>query len=290
MAVQRSQLAGTWYPDGADALGDAVDELLSTAATPENGTDEACVAGIVPHAGYRYSGRVAAAFYRRLRGAAVERAVILAPSHRGRYRGIAVPAADAFESPLGAVVIDPSCRDTGDPLVRVDAAPFAGEHSLEIQLPFLQRVIPGATVVPLLVGRLEGPDRAAAAALLDRFAGPKTAFVVSSDFTHYGRRFGYVPFRPDGADDARRRLRELDMGAIDPILACDPRGFDEHLLATADTICGATPIGAFLAWARGRSLGALLDYATSLDVTGDYEHSVSYAAIGFRAVSPAASR
>ena len=289
MAVQRSQLAGRWYPDGADALGETVDGLLAAAAARERG-DAACSAGIVPHAGYQYAGRVAAAFYRRLRGAAVERVVILAPSHRGRYRGIAVPPADAFESPLGPIAIDPSCRDTDDPLVHVDAAPFAGEHSLEIQLPFLQRVTPGAAVVPLLVGRLEGPDRAAAAALLDGFAGPKTAVVVSSDFTHYGRRFGYVPFRPTGADDVRRRLRELDMGAIDPILAGDLAGFDDHLLATADTICGATPIGAFLAWARRRLRGTLLDYATSLDVTGDYEHTVSYAAIGFGAASPAGSR
>jgi AmmeMemoRadiSam system protein B len=255
-----------------------VEDLLAAAPEP---AVEGLVAAVVPHAGYRYSGGVAAAAYRCLSEDRRRRAVVLAPSHRHDYRGIVVPDVDAFETPLGIVPIEPleSARAAG--LVRVDNRPFHGEHSLEIQLPFLQCAMPGAVVVPLLCGSLSAADHAQAAELLDDLAGDDTVFLVSSDFTHFGSRFGYEPFRPRSAAQARGLLRALDMGAIQPTLDSDPATFRDYLERTGATVCGRVPIEAFLTWASPRLRGRLLAYATSLDVTGDYDHCVSYAALAF---------
>jgi hypothetical protein len=278
MRVKVCTLAGTWYPAAAAELRRTVDRLLAEAPEPA----AAGVAGaIVPHAGYRYSGTVAAAAYRYLRRDPRRRAVVLAPSHRHDYRGIAVPDADAFETPLGIVPIEPLARSRGRGLVRVDTGPFHDEHSLEIQLPFLQCSMPGATVVPLLCGSLTAADYREAAELLEDLAGDDTVFLVSSDFTHFGARFGYEPFRPRNAEHARDLLRELDMGAIDPALRGDAAAFRDYIERTGATVCGRVPIMVFLSWAGPRLRGRILSYATSLDVTGDYDHCVSYAALAY---------
>lgn len=280
MRTKQSTLAGTWYPGRADELRRTVDGFL--AETSSEGAASP-LGLIVPHAGYQYSGLVAGAAYRRLRNVACTRVVLLAPSHRMSYRGVVVPDVDAFETPLGQVRLDGVVPDLprDQPLVRIDLAPFQGEHSLEIQLPFVQRVLPSATVVPLLFGDLESQDHPALRPTIDRLADDRTVFVISSDFTHYGWRFGYEPFPADDAATVRDRLGELDRGAIDPILRGDALAFRRYLDGTGATVCGQIPIMAFLTWVDRRHRGELLAYRTSLDVTGDYEHSVSYAAIAF---------
>ena len=280
MRTKRSTLAGTWYPGDAPTLQRAVDALLAHAAV---GAVQRPAAAIVPHAGYQYSGAVAAAAYRLWQHAPFTRVVVLAPSHRGWFRGIAVPDFDAFETPLGVVRLDPATAELRHvPLVRIDSNPFHDEHSLEIQLPFLQRVLPQALVVPLLLGEFTPDDYGAIPIVLERVAAAQTVFVISSDFTHFGWRFGYQPFPAHDAETVRTRVRALDFGAIDPVLRADAPGFAGYVSDTGITVCGRTPIQAFLTWAGTRQLhGALLAYQTSLDVTGDYEHVVSYAAVGF---------
>ena len=190
---------------------------------------------------------------------------------------------DGFETPLGVVAID---RDAlsgllGQPLFRADAAPYREEHSLEIQLPFLQRVLPHARVVPVLLGGLGDADYAVIAAALQALAVPGTVFVISSDFVHYGWRFDYVPFPATSADEVRAKLRALDMGAIECVCGGRAASFRRYVTETGATICGHTPIGVFLTLHACRSTGTLLTYYTSLDVTEDYEHCVSYASIAF---------
>ena len=277
--TKRSTLAGSWYPADAAVLNDLVDELLAEASAAQ----VASLLGlIVPHAGYRYSGVVAAAAYQRLRDVPCDRVVLLGPSHRQAFAGVAVLEGDAFETPLGLVPIDPVVREVAQSgLVCADATLFEDEHSLEIQLPFLQRVQPHAAVVPLLFGDLSAGDLSAVAAILTPLAGDRTVFVVSSDFTHYGRQFGYEPFPAQGAEQVRARLHDLDMGAIAPLLRSDVAAFQRHIAETGDTVCGHIPIAAFVFWLGSDHRGELLAYQTSLDVTGDYKHSVSYAAIGF---------
>jgi len=282
MKVKHSTLGGTWYPADPGELRDAIDRWLDEAPQAA-----AAAAVVAPHAGYQYSGAVAAAAYRRLRGAVCQRVVILAPSHRVSFHGVAVLEAEAFSTPLGRVEVDRVVASLADGrLVRADPRPFEGEHSLEIQLPFLQRVLPGASVVPLLFGHMAPADHDALGNTLERLAQGEsgTIFAVSSDFTHYGWRFGYEPFPADGPDSVRARLRELDMGAIRPILEGNADAFTHYIERTGATVCGRVPLTAFLTWAGARQQGELVGYRTSLDLTGDYEHVVSYAAIAFAGV------
>jgi AmmeMemoRadiSam system protein B len=280
MTVKRSRLAGTWYAGSAAQLRTQVDDLLGAAAS----APAAALLGlIVPHAGYAYSGRAAAAGYRRLKDGDYRRAVILAPSHFAAFHGVAVLEADAFETPLGTVAVDRPGVEAllSGPLYRGDAEPFEGEHSLEIQLPLLQRVLPNAPVVPALIGDLGTEDLATAASALRQLDDGRTVFVVSSDFVHYGWRFGYLPFAATGPEQVRTGLRSLDLGAITRICAGDAGAFRAYLAETGATICGALPIALFLTFHRRRTPGELIEYYSSLDVTGDFEHTVSYASIGF---------
>jgi AmmeMemoRadiSam system protein B len=280
--VKQSHLAGTWYPGDAGELRDQVDAWLQESAGKTAGGSR--LRGvIVPHAGYRYSGRAAAAAYACLCGATYTRAVIIAPSHAAAFRGVALLDVDAFGTPLGEIVVD---RDAvaalaQAPLCAERAAAYRDEHSLEIQLPFLQRTVPGVPVVPALVGSLAADDYATVAAALATAVDDRTLFVVSSDFVHYGWRFGYLPFPAAGPVQVAAALRTLDRGAIDRVCAGDAAGFSAYIEDTGATICGRAPITVFLTLHRRRTPGTLLAYYTSLDVTGDYEHSVSYASIGF---------
>jgi hypothetical protein len=279
--VKPAHLAGTWYEGRAERLRDQTDALLAAAAPA---AAPVRVAGItVPHAAYQYSGAVAATAYRLVQDGPYRRAVIVAPSHRTLVRGAAVLDVDAFSTPLGEVPVDTDGLAVlgRHALVRRDPEPFAVEHSIEIQLPLLQRVLPAVAVVPVLLGALGANEVDEFGRLLESLAGPATLFIVSSDFTHYGARFDYLPFAPRDAETVRTGLRQLDLGAIDHIVAGDLAGFRRYVADTAITICGQIPIAAFLAWNGTQRRGTLLRYATSLDVTGDYQHSVSYAAIVF---------
>jgi AmmeMemoRadiSam system protein B len=273
-------LAGRWYPRQPSELAAEVDRLVEGPAV--SGT----TALIVPHAGYAYSGRAAGRAYAAVRGAPIERVVVLAPSHYADFRGactLSPGAYDGFATPLGAVAVD--ARALRELLqhaaVAAGDAPFAAEHSVEIQLPFLQRVLPGVAVVPLLIGSLDEDVRDAVAGALAAILDRRTLLVISSDFTHYGRRFRYLPFPADDLGRVRRGLQQLDGGAIEAICAGDRQRFTAYVAATGATICGRRPIELFLTLPVARQPGELLLYYTSLDVTGDFEHSVSYAAIRF---------
>jgi hypothetical protein len=282
--VKHSELAGTWYAPDAATLRAQLDHLFEAAPALQGHLPRAALAGlIVPHAGYAYSGRAAALGYICLARNAYRRAVILAPSHYVSFPGLAVLDVDFFEHPCGRVAVDRAGVATlaAHPLVRVDPEPFQGEHAIEIQLPLLHRVRPDIQVVPLLVGTLSVDDQAALAPVLSQLRNEETVFIVSSDFVHYGRRFAYLPFPADGLVNVRAGLRALDMGAIERICEGDALGFRQYVAATGATICGRLAIETFLTMHQVRSPGRLLTYYTSLDLTGDYEHSVSYAAIAF---------
>jgi len=282
--VKHSELAGSWYASGAARLERQLDQLFAAAPTLQSQPPPGKLAGlIVPHAGYVYSGRAAAVGYSCLQRNVYRRAVILAPSHHAAFPGVAVLDVDFFEHPCGRVAVDAAGLAilAANPLARVDPEPFHGEHAVEIQLPLLHRVSPHIQVVPVLVGTLTADDQMALVPALARLRDASTVFIISSDFVHFGWRFGYLPFPADGLDAVRAGLRDLDMGAIERICEGDVSGFRQYLAATGATICGRLPIEIFLTMQRARIPGRLLTYYTSLDVTGDYEHSVSYATIAF---------
>jgi AmmeMemoRadiSam system protein B len=259
--LRPAAVAGSFYPGEAAALEGNVAALLKAAGQPaETAIPKAL---IVPHAGYVYSGAVAACAYARLRAAAsvITRVVLLGPAHRVALRGLALPDAGGFATPLGNVEIDAdAARSVATlPQVTISADAHAGEHSLEVQLPFLQTILKKFKLLPLVVGDATPEE---VAAVLERvWGGLETLLVISSDLSHY------LPYQ-----DARR----IDDRTVHNILALSDAPLDH------EQACGATPINGLVLAARRRGLNAqLLDLRNSGDTAGSRDRVVGYAAIAF---------
>ena len=251
--VRRAAVAGTFYPGESDGLQSALDAAYADAR--EATLDRQVQALVAPHAGYVYSGAIAASAYRHL--PLTSRVVVLGPSHHIPLRGIAVSSADAFETPLGAVDIDDDLRSKvlyGDNVAIADA-PHAYEHSLEVQLPFLQRQLASFTVLPLAVGR-SAPNEIAD--ILDNVWSDDVFVVVSTDLSHY--------------NDYETACRQ-DRRTAEAIVEREPSAIDDY------DACGSHPLRGLLEAARRRSLNVtLLDLRNSGDTAGDRSRVVGYGA------------
>jgi AmmeMemoRadiSam system protein B len=276
--IKEAHLAGRWYPAEAEALERTVRELLAAGGPARADV----IAVIAPHAAYQYSGRVAGRALASA-GGRLARVIVLAPSHFARFSGAVVLHFAGYRTPLGLMPID---RDAvaalvGGGLVRANPAVFMREHALEVELPFLQVLAPEARLVPVLVGGLEPGDAAALAAAIRPLLGAGTLVVVSSDLTHYGRRFDYLPVPATDAGAVAAAVRQLDERALARIVALDVDGFVRHVEETGDTICGREPIEVLLRALPPGTRAERLAYATSLDVTGEFDHVVGYGAVVF---------
>jgi AmmeMemoRadiSam system protein B/AmmeMemoRadiSam system protein A len=272
--VKPSAVAGTWYTDDAVELGATLDRLLAQAPAAPATQRDTIRALISPHAAYRYSGGVAAAGYRQLAGRAVRRVIVLGPSHFGDFRGLSIVRASHYETPFGKVPLDleaiASLRRA--PLVTSDTDAHRREHGIEIQLPFLQRVLaPGWRLVPVLVGRMGPDDYARAAQLLRPLADAETLIITSSDFTHYGPRFRYLPFPPDAG-----RIERLDGGLFNRIVTHDVAGFLRYREETGITVCGWRPLAILLELMPAEASVTRVDYALSGTLNHRNPNSVSY--------------
>ena len=285
-AILGPTVAGTWYPADRTGLERQLDGFFTEADTDAGGSDDRVhakpAALIVPHAGFVYSGLVAAKGFRRIGACSYERVILLGPSHYVPLQGAAAPASSTYRTPLGDVPLDVEAIESlGETAgLQVDDKPFRPEHCLEAAIPFLQRQLPfGWRLLPVLVGMLDPRTGGARIAdLLRPFRDPDTLIVVSSDFTHYGSSFDYVPFDRD----VPARIEALDMEAVERILAWDGAGFETYLARTGATICGRNAIRVLLQLvARGLD-GDLVAYDTSGRMTGQWDHSVSYASVAFR--------
>lgn len=254
-------VAGLFYPGAATALRRELAALM--AAAPAEGV----VAGtlkalIVPHAGYIYSGPVAARAYALLKPLRdrIRRVVLLGPVHRVPVRGLSLPEAQSFQTPLGNVPIDPSAGRELESLrqVTTSRAAHAQEHSLEVQLPFLQYVLGEFTLVPLAVGDATAAE---VAEVLERlWGGPETLIVVSSDLSHY------LPYE---------QARHTDQETCRSIQAL-------HDNLSHEQACGGTPINGLAQAARRHRLAPhLLDVRNSGDTAGDRDRVVGYAAFAY---------
>jgi MEMO1 family protein len=254
--IRPPAVAGTFYPDDPAELAAAVDDALGPAPVGEPPPK----AIIAPHAGYIYSGPIAGSAYGRLRPCrdVVTRVVLIGPAHRARVAGLAVSGADAFATPLGTIPIDEAGRTAALalPAVEMDDEAHAREHSLEVHLPFLQRVLARFAIVPLVVGDAE-PDEVAS--VLERlWGGPETCIVASTDLSHY----------EDYATAAAR-----DRRTTDAIVARDVERIGDR------DACGARPVRGLLEVARRRGLTVrLLDLRSSGDTAGPRDEVVGYGA------------
>lgn len=252
--TRQAAVAGLFYPAETTALERTVAELLAAAPA-----DDGAKAIIAPHAGYQYSGLTAAFAYRLLerRRERIRRVVLLGPAHRVYLHGMALPSVDAFTTPLGNVTLDAEgIRQALDlPGTQVSDEAHAGEHSLEVHLPFLQTVLGEFTLVPIVVGVC--PAHEVRAVLEALWGGDETAIVVSSDLSHY---HAYADAQ---AIDARTTAR---IEAREPTL----RG---------EEACGAYAVNGLLLAAEARGLRVrTLDVRNSGDTAGDKHRVVGYGA------------
>lgn len=279
--VRQPVLAGAWYPAGPEELATMVEGFLDGADPAARPVGRPFLA-LVPHAGYVYSGPTAGKLFGLLREQPPQRLIVLAPNHRAALDRLALSGAEAFATPLGEVRVDRAAvgQLVANESFVVDDQAHASEHAIEIQLPLVQRTWPDSTppIVPLLVPRLTEPQRREAATALAGLADEGTLFLVSTDFTHYGAAYGYVPF----TENLPAALERLDSGAILKVLAADPTGLREYGQSTGITMCGleATALALDREFPDGYE-GALVDYSRSGDREGDYSLSVSYASLLF---------
>lgn len=259
-SIRYPNVAGMFYPADPRTLAERVHTYLGAAKAQEKLTPKAIVA---PHAGYNYSGPVAASAYAQLAGRAdaITRVVLLGPSHRVAFHGLAYSEADSFLTPLGAVAVD---RDAYVKLadlsqVRAFEAPFEGEHCLEVQLPFLQLVLANFRIVPFLVGEADADE---VAEVMERlWGGEETLILVSSDLSHY-LDYG-----------SARRIDAITSRAIES-LHPDEIGYDQA--------CGRTPLTGLLRAAKRHGLHAhILDLRNSGDTAGPRDRVVGYGAYAF---------
>ncbi len=262
--IRQPAVAGAFYPGQAGALASTLASLLAAARAEQH--DAATPASpkvlIVPHAGYIYSGSMAARAYAQLASVrdTVRRVVLLGPVHRVPVRGLALPGSEAFATPLGEIGIDQDAVAALKSLRQVVVSPAAHalEHSLEVQLPFLQSVLGPFKLLPLAVGDAEPHE---VAQVLDAlWGGPETLIVISSDLSHY------LPYRA---------AQNIDSETVERILALEPT-------LTHEQACGGTPINGLLIAARRRHLQPqLLGLCNSGDTAGDKQRVVGYVAISF---------
>jgi AmmeMemoRadiSam system protein B/AmmeMemoRadiSam system protein A len=279
-ATRPAVVAGSFYSGDAADLRVQVVEMLAIASDREPSR-----ALVVPHAGYVYSGAVAGRAFATLDAGSVRRVILLGPSHHEAFSGGALPARsiDSFSTPLGKVAVDTRAVEAlrADPEFRGPASAHGPEHCLEVELPFLQIAVPGARIVPILVGAGTTGDMArrmarALAPLLD----DHTVVVVSSDFTHHGDRYRWAPFSGPEVGDQLIRLGRATAGRL---AAIDPAGFNHQVEVSGDTVCGARPAALLVELLAHAFAGAgeVLDVTTSGHRTGNWDLSVTYAAVAF---------
>ncbi len=273
--------AGSFYPSDSEELRKMLDYFLSRVKIEIEGRPDAI---IVPHAGYVYSGETAAYAYSTLKGRGIKRVILLATSHYAYLNGVVINE-KPYETPLGIYKVDTKAINIlkNEKFSRVtNSIASTQEHSDEVQIPFLQKVLPDALLVPIIVGYLTDEDFMETAKALNKIIDDKTVIVVSSDFTHYGDQFNY---KPDfGRKSVPEGISNLDGKAIEFITNRDSRGFLEYIQKTQSTICGANPIALLLRTLEEKDYpykGNLLKYTRSGDLTKDFSNSVSYAAILF---------
>ncbi len=275
--VLKSALAGTWYSADADALRT---ELAGYLAKAEVEPRDDVIALILPHAGYAYSGGTAACGIKSL-GREYRRVVVIGPTHQLPMEDMfSVPRVTHYETPLGEVALDVDfiARLLEHPLFQNVPAAHQQEHSVQIEVPLLQHKLGDFKLVPIVAGQCSYETVAKAGRILAGLVDADTLVVASSDFTHYGPRYGYTPFK----EDLAAGIKKLDMGAWEFIQKLDARGLLDYRDATRATICGCVPVAVVLE-ALGRDVKAeLLQYTTSGALANDYSNSVSYLAAALR--------
>jgi MEMO1 family protein len=277
--IREPVVAGQFYAATRDRLREELDKAFRHVGEMARRHTRSIVS---PHAGYMFSGSCAAHGYRALKASGnFDAFIILGFSHAGIGSADCMMSGLDWKTPLGIATLNqPLTKALLSVGIIIDERPHEGEHSIEVQLPFLQYLFGQVSFVPIAVAQ-EIDYAAFGSAIARVIKGSKLSvgIIASSDFTHYGPGYGYVPF------DTRipEQLRRLDLGAVDHIIRLDSSGLLSYIQKTGSTICGASPIALQIEIMKAQKTKSveLLKYSTSGELTGDYSHSVSYASIAF---------
>lgn len=295
--IRRASKAGSWYEGSPVILDNQLSNWLKDAGLPEFGPAKAIIS---PHAGYQHCGSCAAYAYKEL-GPEVSRIFILGPSHHVRLNGISLSPASIYETPLGNLTVDRDIYnelyDTGlfeEMSLQVDEE----EHSLELQLPFIFKAMSKRkqpyTIVPMMVGSIRSDKETMYGKALSKYlADPQNAFVISSDFCHWGQRFNYKFYERSWGQiyESIERLDKLGMKAIKDLKL---ESFTSYIRTYGNTICGRHPIAVMIAAAehlnkesardasKPRYQIKFLNYLQSSSCQNMYDSSVSYTAASLK--------
>lgn len=266
--IKEPSFAGTFYPADQRELRETIEGYL--ARVTKKRMDGALIGLVTPHAGYRYSGQVAAYGYGHVRDRDIRRVIVIGPSHRASFTGASVFSVGSFRTPLGTVEIDePFAKrllDSDTNITFYEPA-FANEHSIEVQLPFLQMILDNFKIVPILIGSPTQSTLEHLIASLTEMFDDKTLIVASSDLSHYHRYETAV---------------SMDEKIIDAVERLSLRDMAELLRSGRAEMCGALPVMVTMEVAkrRGANVAVLFRYANSGDVTGEKDRVVGYASLG----------
>lgn len=273
LPVKKAGFAGSFYPAARHDLERAVDDYLKNAASAGCSYAPGTFAVMAPHAGYTYSGQVAACSYSALMGKKVRTVILLGSSHRASFDGVALYPDGSWETPLGPVAIDAAAAKALAPsggIIKTLPAAFDGEHSLEVQLPFLQRTHKDAKIIPLLTGRI---DKKGIAQLSDVLKGAiardkgRTVLVVSSDMSHY-RSYSAA--------------ENMDVSTLKQIEGLSWEGLFDGISRGENELCAAPAVAAVVKATRDMNGEAhILGYANSGDTSGDRSRVVGYGSMSF---------
>ena len=271
-------VAGAFYPGTKQELEVQIEAFFENVSEEEEEEKKLRIL-IVPHAGYQYSGQVAAFGFRQIQGQSYKKVILLGGSHQAFFEGAAIDESDAWETPLGKVKIDKNLASViakYHPKIYFSTNAHSQEHSLEVELPFLQKTFSDFKIVPILLGEVKDELLEALANALKENFTENALVIVSTDLSHY------PPYKI---------AKEVDQRTIEAILSGDPENFEATISAQmkkgypnlVTCACGerAVRVGMILAKKLGISDIRLLKYANSGDVTGDMGRVVGYAAIGF---------
>ena len=267
--IRLPAVSGRFYPNDPAQLKQQIDSFLTTEIQRSKIRAQACMA---PHAGYKYSGHVAGAVYGRME--IPDRVILVGPRHFPRGASFAILSDRDWKTPLGLAPIDRSLAEKikrACPLLREDSVAHESEHSLEVQLPFLQRLAPSFKFVPIVIGSSQYADLAALGVALAEVISAEAEpilLIASSDMNHY---------------ESEDVTRMKDRKAIDRVLALDPRGLFDTVRNEEITMCGyAAAVATLTAVQRmGAAHAELVRYATSGAITGDFQEVVGYAGMIF---------
>jgi AmmeMemoRadiSam system protein B/AmmeMemoRadiSam system protein A len=271
--VMASPLAGSWYSDDPVELAKEIDGYLQ--GVPAR-AEQPVAALILPHAGLRWSGQAAAYGLKLLAGRDIQRVIVLGPSHQyPLVNSASLPEGIShYATPLGEIRLDSELIGELRKSHFFTSIPAANnsEHSVQVLLPMLQRVCGDFSYVPIVLGSMDVDAAKKVAEVLRPHIDVHTLVIASTDFTHYGAAFAYLPF----TDDIQENLEKLDLGAFALLKSHDLEGFTAYVERTGATICGRAALEVLLALIPTRAPVELLHYTTSAATTGDFSHSVSY--------------